>query len=69
MRHVFPIWIVLDGLVELCGTLCESVNAITIQAAAPLRVRVPAKDSLLDFTLQARPLFLRRLFFHPRRTL
>lgn len=69
MRHVFPVWVVLDGVVELRGPRGKGVNTVTVQAPAPLRVRVAVKDALLNLALQAFPFFLGRLWFHPRRTL
>jgi hypothetical protein len=48
VRYVLPMWIVLDGVVELCGTPAEGLNAVAVQAPAPLRVRVAIKDALLD---------------------
>lgn len=69
MRYVLPTWIVLNGIVKLRRSRSEGVYAIAVRASAPLRIRVAVKDSLLNFTLKARPLFFWRLMLHLRRTL
>lgn len=65
MGHVLPLGIVLDGVIELGGAAGERKNAAFVRAPASLRIRIRIQNAVLNSTLNAFPLLLWRLFFHP----
>ncbi len=65
MRDVLPLWIILDAVVEVGRPDRKCSDALVVQTALAIRVRICLLDSLADLALKAIPVLLGRFLFHP----
>ena len=65
VRHMLPLRVVLDGVIELRGAPGERQNTGIVRAPAPIRIRIRIQHAVLNLSLNAFPLLFWRLVFHP----
>jgi len=65
VRHVLPLRVVLDGVIELRGAPGKRQNTGIVRAAAPIRIWIRIQYAVLNLSLNAFPLLFWRLVFHP----
>ena len=65
MCHVLPLFVFLNRVVGLRGTLCQFDNRILVWTALPFRVGVSLDDALSNLGLEPIPFLVRRFALHP----
>ena len=65
MRHVLPLRVVLDGVIELRGAPGKRQNTRIVRAPAPIRIWIRIQYAVLNLNLNALPLLFWRFVFHP----
>ena len=65
MRHVLPLRVVLDGVIELRGPRGERQNACAIRTPETIGIWIRIQHAVLNLSLNAFPFLFWRLVFHP----